>query len=128
MQSAINDAESRISSSTKTEAAKSSRTADPSTLKQNIGSSQSRVGGQETSEVHSGDPRSVKERFAQVGEGEAVDHDHVYLKPVVHVTKHIHEVEEITKVIERERHVHHVQVHEIVSFETLILSPTFGAT
>ena len=66
------------------------------------------------SEVHSGDPREVKERFAQVGEGEEVDHDHVFVKPVIHETRHVHEVEEITKHIEKERHVHHVLVHEIV--------------
>lgn len=111
MQSAILDAESRLGSSTTTEAA---RPTPSNALKQNLGKSNIVEEDKRASGVDSDHNASVKERFAQVKEGEPVDHDHVTLKPVVHETRHIHEVEEITKTIEKERHIHHVLVHEIV--------------
>lgn len=81
-------------------------------------------------------------RFRDVGEGEASDHRIVYLRPVVRESRtnrscasneeiadnswvcalgggadekqHHHHTEEITRVVNRERHTHEVHVHELV--------------
>ncbi|POY72622.1 hypothetical protein BMF94_4450 [Rhodotorula taiwanensis] len=44
-------------------------------------------------------------------DAKAAVHDHQHLAPVVHERRHHHEVEEVERVREVDRHVHHVQHH-----------------
>ncbi|PRQ73153.1 hypothetical protein AAT19DRAFT_15906 [Rhodotorula toruloides] len=52
-------------------------------------------------------------RDTVLGEAEAkmATHDHQHLAPVTHETRHHHEVEEVERQREIDRHVHHVQHH-----------------
>ncbi|TNY22768.1 hypothetical protein DMC30DRAFT_116237 [Rhodotorula diobovata] len=53
----------------------------------------------------------TKDAILSEADAKAATHDHQHLAPVTHETRQLHEVEEIERQREVDRHVHHVQHH-----------------
>ncbi|GAA6038870.1 hypothetical protein JCM8097_000544 [Rhodosporidiobolus ruineniae] len=54
----------------------------------------------------------VRDGILSEADAKAATHDHQHLAPVTHETHYHHEIEEIERQREVDRHVHHIQLHE----------------
>ncbi|GAA5975540.1 hypothetical protein JCM10908_005196 [Rhodotorula pacifica] len=54
---------------------------------------------------------ATRDKVLSEADAKAATHDHQHLAPVVHEQRHHHEIEEVERVREVDRHIHHVQHH-----------------